>query len=345
MICSDCFNDEGLRLMSEKIGFLCTEPCQNCKSIKGSKLDKEGLLYLADRFFRAGTMQRFEYGAAPAIKFNDKQETSVFFDSTLDKDASLISSITGMGFFHYGPRFWMFGETEPLKALQDESKTDAIIDSIISAYPSVTYKPDDKFYRLRKNPSSPEKIEQYDSPPTVVENGRLDTHEIPVMYASFNLEVCIHECRSTADDEMYLATLKPVSELKMIDFSVLLQEENVTEFESLDIAVFMLFMARSNSYPILRRLSCAVMKKGYDGIVYPSYFSMLHSGAEPFETTYGISHRRISLFREHEESKVQKNLAIFGHPIKSGKVKVDRINKLFLRKITYGVEFGPVHFR
>ena len=135
-----------------------------------------------------------------------------------------------------------------------------------------------------------------------------------------------------------------IFELKLIDFSVLLEEENVSEFESLDIAVFMLFMARSNSYPILRRLSLAVMEKGFDGIVYPSYFSMLHSGAEPFETTYGISHRRINTLKEYEESKVQKNLAIFGHPISSGKVNVKRINKLFLRKVTYGVEFGPVEY-
>lgn len=343
MICSECLNDEGLRLMAEKIGFLCTEPCKNCYSIKGVKLDIGRILQLADRFFRAGTMQRFDFGAAPAIIYNDMQETSVIFDKILEKDAKLISEKTGIGFFHYGPRFWMFGETEPLKALQDESQKEKVIDEIIESYPSVIYNKNDKFYRLRKNPSSPECIEQYDTPPICYGEGRLDTPELPIMYASLNLEVCIHECRSTADDEMYLATLNPVDELKLIDFSVLFEEEK-NEFESLDIAVFMLFMARSNAYPILRRISLSVMERGYDGIIYPSYFSMLHSGAEPFETTYGISHRRINTLREYEESKVQKNLALFGYPIKSGKVSVKRINKVFIRRVKYDIEFGPVEY-
>jgi len=330
--------------MAEKVGFICTEPCRNCNSISGAKLNENMLMYLADRFFRAGTMQRFDYGSAPAIISNNKQKTSVSFDSILDRDAELISKNTGLGFFHYGPRFWMFGETDPLKALQDESQIDKVIESIIAAYPSVVYSADDKFYRLRKNPSSPEKVEEYDTPPKTSGEGRLDFEGFPVMYGSFNLEVCIHECRSTADDEMYLATLSPLNQLRMLDFSVVIEEENVTEFESLDMAVFMLFMAKSNSYPILRRLAIAVKEKGYDGLVYPSYFSMLHSGSEPFETTYGIANRSIKTFKEHEEKKVQKNLAIFGHPIHSGKVLVQRINKLFIRKVNYGVEFGPVNY-
>jgi len=310
----------------------------------GAKLDKDRVIFLAYRFFSAGTLQRFDFGAAPAIVANDVQKTSVIFDDILNSDAKLISDKTGIGFFHYGPRFWMFGETEPLNALQDENQIDSIIEKIIDTYPKVTYDKNTKFYRLRKNPSSPEQASQYDTPPISNGEGRLDTSALPVMYASFDLEVCIHECRATAEDDLYMATLIPNKPLKLIDFAIVLDEEDVTEFESIDLAVFMLFMAKNISYPILRKLSKAVVNKGYDGIIYPSYFSMLHSGADPFETTYGLSNRRIEFFREREQSKVHKNLAIFGHPIKEKKITIKRINKLFIRQVKYEVEFGPVEY-
>lgn len=345
MICSDCFIDEGLRLMAESIGFMCTEPCKNCKSIKGKKLDKVSLLYLADRFYRAGTMHRSDYGAAPVINFNEYQETSVVFDNVLEEDTKLISEKTGVGFFLYGPRLWLLGYTEPLEALQDENKVDSVLDSIIRKYPEVVYDETTKFYRVRKNPSEPKQVSQYDSPPVSKGEGRLDSVELPVMYASFDLEVCIHECRITAEDELYLATLKPFRPLKFLDFSIILKENNVTEFTSIDIAVFMLFMAKSNSYGILRKLSQKVFDKGYDGLIYPSYFSMLHSGAEPFDTTFGISHRMFDQYRDYEESKLQKNIAIFGWPVRDGKVKVDRINKMYIRQVKYTTEFGPVDYQ
>lgn len=344
MLCSKCFKDEGLRLLADKIGFLCNDKCENCHSTSGSKLDKERLIHLADRFYRAGTLQRFEYGAAPAITFNEMQKTSVNFDEVLNEDTKLLSLHTGMGFFHYGPRFWMFGEVEPLKALQNENTIETMLSTIIEAYPETNFDKDTKFYRLRKNPEHPENESQYDTPPIASGEGRLDSIDMPVMYASFDLEVCIHECRATADDELYLATLRPKKQLRLIDFSQVLDEGNVTEFESIDMAVFMLFMARDNSYPILRRLSHKVYAMGYDGLIYPSYFSMLHSGAEPFETTFGLSHRRIKDYKEYEESKVHKNLAIFGRPINDAKVVVERINKLFIRQVRYEVEFGPVTY-
>lgn len=344
MLCSECFKDEGLKLLAYKIGFLCNDMCDQCHSKSGNKLDKDRLIYLASRFYRAGTLQRFEYGAAPAITFNEMQKTSVIFDEVLTHDTNLISEHTGMGFFHYGPRFWMFGEVEPLKALQDEITIESMILKIIDSYPETKYDKNTKFYRLRKNPEYPEDEDQYDTPPKASGEGRLDSVSMPVMYASLDLEVCIHECRATADDELYLATLRPKEQLRFIDFSEVLEEEGVTEFESIDMAVFMLFMARDNSYPILRKLSQRVYEKGYDGLIYPSYFSMLHSGAEPFETTYGLSHRRIKDYKEYEKSKVSKNLAFFGRPVNEGKVIVERINKLFIRQVKYDVEFGPITY-
>jgi hypothetical protein len=73
----------------------------------------------------------------------------------------------------------------------------------------------------------------------------------PVLYASSDLEVCIHECRFAADDELFVASLEPVRPLRLLDLAVVLPEgEGVTEFESLDMAIHMLFMTGEHSYDI-----------------------------------------------------------------------------------------------
>jgi len=165
-----------------------------------------------------------------------------------------------------------------------------------------------------------------------------------VMYGSPDLQVCIHECRVTAEDDLYVATLAPVSPLRLLDLSALLTHEDVTEFESLDMAVHMLFLAGEHSYAITREVAFAARAAGFDGLVYPSYFSLLHTGGMPFETVYGISHRRIPRLQEFERAKTIPNLAIFGRPVETGKVKVRCINRLIVHRVEYGIHFGPVGF-
>jgi hypothetical protein len=52
----------------------------------------------------------------------------------------------------------------------------------------------------------------------------------------------IYECRVTIDDKLFIASIKPTKDLKLIDLTELL-EEKVSEFESLDLAIQMLFLA------------------------------------------------------------------------------------------------------
>ena len=58
-------------------------------------------------------------------------------------------------------------------------------------------------------------------------------------------------------------------------------------------------------------------KRGYDGILFSSYFSQLKSNVVP-------------------------NLALFGHPIRDGKMKLESINRLHLVEAGYKYSFGPV---
>ena len=312
--CSECFRDQGLRLDAQLVGIAGSEVCPNCAATNGRKLNTDRLAALAYRFFVWGSLQRCDYGAAPLIQFNQHQETSVTLPSWLQPDAQLIAKILGVGFFHYGPRLWMVGEVEPLKTLQDQSSSQLIIERILEEYPGCLVYPDDIFYRVRKAPKFPERPHEYDSPPiSVVGNGRLDSPDFPVMYASPDLQVCIHECRVTAEDELYVATLAPLRTLRLLDLSVLLTHEETAEFESLDMAVHMLFLAGNHSYQAARRISLAAHKAGFDGLVYPSYFSLLRTGGMPFETTYGISHRRFPSMQGYEQTRSIPNLAIFGN--------------------------------
>jgi hypothetical protein len=70
VLCSDCFFDQGLKLDSFYLGIDNNNICQNCKSEKGKKLDKNILMELAYRFFVRGTIIKTEHGAYSAVQFS-----------------------------------------------------------------------------------------------------------------------------------------------------------------------------------------------------------------------------------------------------------------------------------
>lgn len=104
----------------------------------------------------------------------------------------------------------------------------------------------------------------------------------------------------------------------------------------------MLFLAGEHSYPITRELARIVKSMGFDGISYPSYFSLTHSRHPPLETILGMSIRHIPEFKNVIEMQTIPNVAIFGYPIKEGSLTVKSINKLSLRQVNYNWNLGPV---
>lgn len=343
IVCSNCFVDMGLQLDAERIGQDISGPCPNCGESDYKKLPIAGLWTLAHRYFVWGSMWRAKCGAAPLIQFNEHQNTSISVQPWLERDVRLIERLLGVGFFHYGPRLWMLGEIEPLKALQRQKTRQSIIERILGEYPVRALLPSESFYRVRVNPSTPEDCNQYDSPPPEhAGRGRLDVKGQPVLYGSQDLEVCIHECRVAAEDDIFVARLNPTRDLRLLDLSVLLKEEKgITEFESLDLTVHMLFLAGRHSYKLTRTVAEAARAAGFDGLVYPSYFSLLRLGLMPFQTVYGISHRRIEQLQEHEQAKTIPNLALFGRPVASGCVAVKCIDRLIINRVGYDYHFGP----
>lgn len=339
--CSRCFSNRGLILDAMQYGREEMGACQNCGREGGIKLGKGPLAYLAERFFVDGSFCKGEFGGAPAIQFNEHQKTSIEVDEVLKVDIGVFEKVLGVGFFDYGPRLWMIGEIEPLKDLLDEKKRAAIIERIVAEYPTRMVGLDETFYRVRKSPRSSIEPREYDTPPPdIVQDGRLGSEDVPVMYASPLIELCVHECRYTVEDELFVAALNPKRELRLLDLTVVL-EEDVTEFESLDMAVHMLFLGGRKAYDAARSIARAARDMGFDGLVYPSYFSSHYHGERPFQTVYGITRRRFRDAKNYEQSLSAPNLALFGYPIADGMVAIDSINRLVISRVSYEFHHGP----
>lgn len=345
LLCSDCFVDEGLRIDAFKHGLEKEGDCPNCKSPNGRKLTKDHIEALAWRFFVSGTTIRGAYGGAPVIQFNEYHygKSDISPSQWLQGDIKLIEDAAKIGFFHYGPRLWMVGEVEPLKDLDDPAKRSQVIARVLKEYPERMLAKDSTFYRLRVGPRQPADPSEYDSPPTeLAGKGRLDSVSFPVLYGSQDIDICIHECRATAEDEIFVATLKPQRDMRLLDLTHVLQED-VTEFESLDMAIHMLFLARSHSYEISRAIALSARDAGFDGVIYPSFFSLIRTGGRPFETAYGLSLRRFHPQAEgYSRAFTIPNFALFGRPIEKQSVSVHCINRLVLTQIGYVGHFGPV---
>jgi hypothetical protein len=341
LLCSACFGDEGLKINAFKLGIDLQTKCPNCKSLDGKKLTREALETLSFLFFVRGSILKTPYGAAPLIQFNQHHEPSMTLPGKVGRDMRLIEHTLGIGFFPYGPRLWMIGEVEPLKELQSPRRRQKIIRRIFQSYPVKALNSNDVFYRLRKNPAKPSDKSEYDSPP-LPGTGRLDSRKFPVLYGSQDIELCVHECRAMVEDELFVATIKPRSRLKLLDLTHLLFEEGVTEFDSLDMAIHMLFYAAKHSYKISRTIARNAKAAGFDGIIYPSFFSALKTGSFQFATVYGISTRMISELSPRVRKEVIPNIALFGRPIADEVVKVTCINRVYMTQAAYDLNFGPV---
>lgn len=345
LLCSSCFRDAGLKENSKRWGIRHALACPNCGDNSSLKLTRYLLEGLTHEFFVRGSVLRMRFGAAPLLQFNDRRETDadITRSENLSQDIALLSKTLKIGIFHYGPRMWMIGEVEPLKELIDETTRAKAIERIFQEYPIIEFPESGLVYRLRKNPRRPADFSEYDSPPKSFHGGgRMDSPDLSIMYCSQDIEQCVHECRVTVEDELYLATLKPTRALKLLDLSYILSEPSVTEFESMDIAIHMLFVASEHSYPISRAIAHAAHKTGIDGIIYPSYFSNVRSAAVPFETVYGLSVRRFASVQSRLKKEIFQNLAIFGHPIATGILKVECVNRLIVQQLKYEISYGPV---
>ncbi len=320
ILCSMCFSDFGLIQTAIRLGVDKSEECVNCRSSKGLKLSREAVEELAMEFFVNGSWSRTTFGGSWTIQLNDYhfQKRDFLFPDWLECDAQQIEKALKQGFFLYGPPMWRVGYVDQLEALQSSGKErDKVLDQIFEHYPNFILNQEKTIFRLRSNLDDPRDPLQFDSAPPGKSKARFNNDGFPTLYGSEDLEICIHECRVTIADECYVATLRATEEFKCLDLTAEGPIGN-TPFESLDLAIKFLMSAETASYEILTLIANSARKRRYDGILFRSYFSQLKSTEIP-------------------------NLAIFGHPIRNGKIKVDSINRLHLDEASYRFSFGPVH--
>src|SRR5699024_5939782 len=111
------------------------------------------------------------------------------------------------------------------------------------------------------------------------------------------------------------------------------------------MAIHMLFLARFHSYEISQAIALAARDAGFDGVIYPSFFSLIRTGGHPFETKYGLSLRRYHPEREkYAEAFTIRNFALFGRPVESRTANVECINRLIITQVGYAGHFGPVMY-
>lgn len=344
LICTNCLEDHGLRLNAELVAIPHALPCPHCGCRGTKKLTRDLILELASQFFIRGSHQRCQYGSIPMVMFNELQYQMGDYKGTqlLKNDVALLSEKARIGFFHAAPNAWMWGEVEPLKELQNPSTRQSVIQRIFKEYSERTLPKGTILYRLRKDPVNPSDKFEYDSPPSKhLGCGRLDSMDQPVFYCSDDIDTCVHECRVTVEDNLYLATLRPTMDLRLLDLTEILSEEKTTSFESLDMAIHMLFFAAEHSYEISRGIAIAANKAGFDGLLYPSYFSQIKAWQMPMENIYGISIRRIPEFQGHVKSGIFSNIALFGRPVERNILEIVSINRLVIHTVSYDFRFGP----
>jgi hypothetical protein len=259
---------------------------------------------------------------------NTSNPSPARFDSTLQADAELAQRLTGWRVFDYRPPFWRFGRTNHYYAFEagGEGRRNAA-DRIVDAAVKIAIQPDTLLYRIRLNPRADESISTptaFDPPPEELrrEFGRWDDAAKPVLYVADDIELCLHECRTTIADEIVVATVTPSKPLTLVDLSERLPSDGGTPFD--DPSYFIGIMCRSRDDEWLsysRELAASALAAGYDGIRYKSYYSQA----------------------KHSSSSL--NLAIFGRPLSDGRMKLVSINRLRITDSTYQFQYGPVLYR
>jgi RES domain len=322
MLCTKCFKNEGLLIEAARLSLGDPVLCSICGSSEGQAISDDTAHELLIRFFGHGSESLVVAGHVPVYKLTaDRGFMSGKFESPLEDDYQLLLAHYGLGVFHNAPAEWRMGMTDHYHELSG-SYTEALetLDQIIRVATLRVIPAGSKLYRIRTNVrASVGLATSYDAPPHEIKRkaGRYDDTDFPVLYAAFDIETCIHECRCTVIDEIALATLHTVRELTVVDFQDLHEPPPDTPFQCIGHFIYGLSVATEDEYPKCRMLARRMLELGVDGFTYRSFFSSV-------------------------KSDDLTNVALFGYPIRDGKISVTSLNRIKIDRIDYGFSLGPV---
>lgn len=322
ILCSKCFEDYGLRKMAERIGDETPAICPNCGCQDGIKLNEDNIYELCSTYFVDGSYHKTDYGGSPLFIINNtpNEPYTDLFNNHIRSDIRLISRKMHLTPVLYGPPMWRVGVSEWIDKLTSNNYQirRQAINKLICRCNKKEISVGQELFRIRTNIENPTNDLFFDAPDyQKIGNGRFNIKNDVVFYASFDVETCIHECRVNMEDIIYVATIEPCEKLCLLDLSNINEDESEeVPFEYLPMIVNQILHAGRRSYCITRLLSKVAKEKGYDGIMYPSYFNNVR------DSTY-------------------INVALFGQVISHGIVRVKSIDRVQLSQVEYKYDFGP----
>lgn len=329
-LCSDCFKDNGLRLEAKRIGKEHTVACPNCKSSDGYALDSDCLHELQIQFFsRATAPNQYRQDVAVLGVVEDdpnEYDLGLVLRPETRTDWELIRAAIGGRLWYRSPRLFYLGITNHF-GLYGSLPKEVVRDQIVSKLRFTEIDPSTTIYRIRLNLDDQNKFHepQYDSPPNPRRRGfgRFDNRKLPLFYGSPNLQVCIHECRVTLVDSVFVASLAPTKKLSLIDLTGNYdQPDDIDPFDDLEWFFRGLMNASlPHVYRYCRRIAQTIRDMtNADGFVYNSYYTNIAGDSEGKTINY----------------------ALFGCPLSEGKLGITSINTVRLERIRYDYHLGPL---
>jgi hypothetical protein len=326
-MCSDCFEDAGLEIEARRYGKAKGAECKLCGSKAGHALDRESLDNLANQFFSYSTASHsYQMDVAVLGIGGGRDDTVEKMRPETWRDWLRIKEVIDGSLFYRSPRLFYLGVTNHFGeygSLQKEFVRREIVPKLREKKLSLST----EMHRIRLNLTEAERFDerQFDAPPDGRRRGftRFDHPKLPILYASPNLQVCIHECRVTLADEIFMATLSPTRALRLIDLTGNFEQPaDIDPFDDLEwFFRGLMYSSRPSVYRYCRRIAQEIRREtGADGFAYNSYFTNIAGDVDGPTINY----------------------ALFGHPIAEGKLFVDSINVVKLESIRYGFHLGPV---
>jgi hypothetical protein len=325
VFCVECFSNDGIRAEAARIAVADGVACKNCGSMSPRLTTVEQVDELVHVFFvhgstapagRWGPILKMSSGKLPS-----KREPA--FDKTLRRDYVLLRRAGSGTLFRKAPSTWRLGYTTiadhvetAITAAVRPTESSAVVrlfDRLIDHCVSGVIPMGRRIYRLRRNIDLPFDVSQFDAPPTnVTSPTRFSDESWPLLYGAFDVETCLHECRVLAEHSPTLATLVPTRELRVVDLTdVPYDAADASGGEGGDlfycISARIVFASRSRLSQIFGQRS---RERGFDGIVYPSFFSDVRPNRER-----------------------HPNIVLFGNPLRDGIVTLRSLNHLRLNMI------------
>lgn len=319
VICSDCFQRHGLKLMVERFGVKDGAPCPHCGSCNGAKLSRKLAQDVALDYIVYGSYWRTPFGGSSVYRLSDAPLDGECFPD--DSDLMLLESVSGLYAFNYGPPLWRVGSISWLEGLENKQKSvrQRTVKKLIGFCEERVLQKGEIYYRLLTDLHGGEASDPttFDAPESKYQqDGRFGIPETRILYLASNIESAIHECRVTIEDELTLASVSIEKPIKILDLTQN-HYPDLDTFDSLTISLRFLFAAGPNAYPITREIAREAYRRGFAGLMYWSYFNQV----TPQEG---------------------KNLALFGTPITDQSVKVVSIDRVLLRQVRYEFSLGTL---